>query len=55
VKIVDEKGKTVQEDARKLLGVNELDRVVVRGHAKRDDSGNFTILATGVFRSGDKH
>ena len=49
VKIVDSKGKTVSTDARKLLGVKELQTVVVRGKAKRDDAGNLTVLADGVF------
>lgn len=49
VKIVDAKGKTVSTDARKLLGVKELQTVVVRGKAKRNDAGNLTVLADGVF------
>lgn len=49
VKIVDKDGKTVATDARKLLGVKELQTVVVHGKAQRDDAGNLTILADGVF------
>ena len=49
VKIVDEHGKTVGSDARKLLGLKELQTVVVRGKAKRDEAGNLTVLANGVF------
>lgn len=49
VKVVDATGKTVAVDARKLLGVKELKTVVVRGRAKRDDAGNLTVLAGGVF------
>src|SRR5438067_1509941 len=37
VKVVDDRGETVPVDARRLLGVKELDTVVVRGRAKRDD------------------
>lgn len=49
VKIVDAGGKTVASDARKLLGIKELQTVVVHGRAKRDESGNLTVLADGVF------
>ncbi|HTN74658.1 MAG TPA: hypothetical protein VL096_05405 [Pirellulaceae bacterium] len=49
VKIVDKDGKTVATDARKLLGVKESQTVVVRGTAQRDDAGNLTVLAAGVF------
>lgn len=49
VKIVDKDGKTVATDARKLLGVKELQTVVVHGKAKRDDAGNLTVLAKGVY------
>jgi hypothetical protein len=50
VKFVDEQGKTVQQDARKLLGLKELQTVVVQGKAKRDEKGNLTILASGIYR-----
>jgi hypothetical protein len=49
VKIVDENGSVVAQDARELLGVKELDTVVVRGKAKRDEAGNLTILADSVY------
>jgi hypothetical protein len=49
VKIVDSSGKPVATDARKLLGVKELQTVVVHGVAKRDEAGNLTVLADGVF------
>ena len=49
VKIVDAAGKPVATDARKLLGIKELQTVVVHGIAKRDDAGNLTVLADGVF------
>ena len=54
VKIVDDTGATVQTPARKLLGVKELQTVVVRGKAKRDDKGNLTVLATGLYVRPDK-
>jgi len=49
VKIVDEVGKLVADDARKLLGVKELLTVVVQGKAQRDDQGNLSIAASKVF------
>jgi hypothetical protein len=49
VKVVDAQGKLVPVDSRKLLGLNESDMVVIQGNAKRDKSGNFVMLATGVF------
>jgi len=49
VKVVDSSGKPVAMDARKLLGLKELQTVVVRGQAQRDDAGNLTILADGHF------
>ena len=49
VKFVDADGKIIKEDARKLLGLTELQTVVVRGAAERDDEGNLTILADGLF------
>ena len=49
IKVVDQSGKPVATDARKLLGVKELQTVVVHGRAKRDEAGNLTVLADGVF------
>lgn len=49
VKIVDDQGKPVGEDARQLLAVEELSLVVVTGEAKRDEAGNLTVLASKVF------
>jgi len=49
VKVVDAQGKLVTVDSRKLLGLNVSDMVVIQGNAKRDKSGNFVMLATGVF------
>jgi len=45
VKIVDAGGEPVKTDARELLGVEELQTVVVHGKARRDDAGNLTVLA----------
>ena len=49
VKVVDADGKLVAADSRKLLGVSEADTVVIQGTASKDESGNFTVLAQGVF------
>ena len=49
VKVVDGEGNLVKEDARQLLGVKELATVVLKGKAERDETGNLTILANGVF------
>ncbi len=48
IKVVDPQGRTVAVDARKLLGVEPLSTVVVRGKAKRDEAGNLSVLADGV-------
>ena len=49
VKIVDDTGKPVAADARKILNVKELSTVVVQGTARRDDQGNLTVAASKVF------
>lgn len=49
VKVIGEDGKPVAVDARKLLGLKELQTVVVHGRARRDESGNLTVLADGVY------
>jgi hypothetical protein len=49
IKVVNNEGKVVAEDARKLLGVKELSLVVIDGTAKRDEQGNMTLLANKVF------
>ena len=49
VKVVDAGGQVVPVDSRKLLGLKESDMVVVEGAAKKDKSGNFSMLATRVF------
>jgi hypothetical protein len=52
VKFVDEMGKTLDRDARELLGVEPLQTVVVRGKAKRDADGNLTVLASALHVRG---
>jgi hypothetical protein len=49
VKFVDENGRPLGVDSRKLLGIQESDLLVVRGKAKRDEHGNFAVIADGVY------
>ncbi len=49
VKVVDAEGQVVSADARKMLGVEASDLVVVQGQADQDDQGNFAVLAKGVY------
>ncbi|NQU20615.1 MAG: hypothetical protein HQ567_04980 [Candidatus Nealsonbacteria bacterium] len=48
VKVVDATNKIVSSGAKDLLGVKELQTVVIQGTAERDDVGNVTILAKGI-------
>jgi hypothetical protein len=49
VKIVDGSGNVVASGAKELLRLEELQTVVVHGTASRDEAGNVSVLATGVF------
>jgi hypothetical protein len=49
VKVVDNNGQLLKGDARDLFNVKGNELVVVSGVAKRDDAGNLTILANGVY------
>lgn len=49
VRVVDAAGKPVSQGAKDLLGVKELDTVIVRGKAQRDDAGNLVVLADKVY------
>ena len=49
VKFVGGDGKTLNVGAKELLGVKELSVVVVRGQANRDDKGNLTVVASGLY------
>ncbi len=49
IKFVDEAGKTLSRDVLQPLYLKELQTVVVKGHAKRDEAGNLTVLASGLF------
>ena len=49
VKFVESDGSVVKHDARKVFDLVELQTVVIKGKAQRDDAGNLTILASGMF------
>ncbi|MGI9443976.1 MAG: hypothetical protein ACR2N1_16020 [Rubripirellula sp.] len=49
VKFVDETDQVVKADARTLFDLQELSTVVIKGTAKRDEAGNLTVLASGLF------
>lgn len=49
VKFVDEGGQLIASDARELLGVRELDTVVVKGKVQKSADGNAVLLANGVY------
>jgi hypothetical protein len=42
----DASGKVIKKDPRELLHVKELQTVVITGKAKRDKSGNVTVMAS---------
>ncbi|MFP6769028.1 MAG: hypothetical protein VB859_12705 [Planctomycetaceae bacterium] len=49
VKVVGADGKPLAGGAKKLFKIRELQTVVVRGTVRRDDKGNLTVLAHGLF------
>jgi len=49
VQIVDEEGRVLRTDARKLLGIQEDQMIVVRGRASLNRSGHIVIAATGLY------
>lgn len=49
VQVVDETGQPVAQGAKELLAVKELDTVVVKGKASRDEEGNLEVLASGLY------
>jgi hypothetical protein len=55
VMVYDTEGKLVKKDARSLLGVTELDTVVVEGKTKRDKAGNVTIVASKMYVAPKKN
>ena len=49
VKFVESDGSPVKHDARAIFGLKELQTVVVKGTAQRDDAGNLTVLANAMY------
>ena len=49
VKVVGGDGRTLFGDARKLFGVKELQTVIIKGTARKDDAGNLTVVASGLY------
>jgi hypothetical protein len=46
VRLVDASGATIKQNPKELLNLKELQTVVVKGKAKRDDEGNVTVLVS---------
>lgn len=49
VKFVDETGSVIPSDARELLGLGELDTVVIEGKVQKSDDGAAVILASALY------
>lgn len=49
VKFVDAEGNVVKHAAKDAFDVKELQTVVIKGKAERDDADNLTVLATGMY------
>ena len=49
VKFLDDDGKLLKTGAQEMLNLEELQTVVIRGRAERDESGKVTVFADGVF------
>ena len=49
VKVVGGDGRALSGDARKLFGVKELQTVIIKGTARKDQAGNLTVVASGLF------
>lgn len=49
IKVVDENGDLIKADAREALKLTELQTVVVKGKASRDENGNLTVLANSLY------
>jgi hypothetical protein len=49
VRFAGDDGKTLGVGAKDLLGVKESMVVVVKGKASRDEQGNLTVIASGLF------
>ena len=49
VQFVESDGTPVKQDARKIFELEELQTVIVKGKAQRDDAGNLTVMASAMF------
>ncbi len=49
IRVVDGNGRTIATGAQQLLGIERSQTVVVQGTTRRDEAGNLTVLADGVF------
>jgi hypothetical protein len=49
VKFMDGGGQLIASDARGLLGVGELDTVVIEGKVQKSEDGNAVLLANGLY------
>jgi hypothetical protein len=56
VKFVDESGNLIASDAQELLGLGELDTVVIQGTVEKSEDGATVLLATAIYvRSAGIH
>jgi len=49
VKVVDKNGEMIPADAKSALDLKELQTVVIRGKAERDEDGNLTVVANQLY------
>ena len=49
VQFVDGSGEILYQDAKPWLGIKEMDLVMVKGTAKRDEAGNLILLADKLY------
>jgi hypothetical protein len=49
VELVDAEGQPIKADARQLLNLTELNTVIAKGTAQRDENGNLTVIASHLY------
>jgi hypothetical protein len=49
IKVVDNEGQPLEVGAQELLGLKELQTIVVQGKVQLDQAGNMSVLASGVY------
>ena len=49
VKFVDDAGKTLAQDAKDLLGLKELQTVIIRGRIRQGGDNSISVVAGGLF------